>query len=80
MEKVNGVSVYCGIGHSIIAKLTFNEYGVMIEMNATHVKKETLEELSAYEINKENLRFFHNYYPLVFNKGKSSSIILPIVA
>lgn len=46
------------------AALTFNEEGIMIEMNATHVTEEKLKELASYPLNKDNIRFCHNYYPL----------------
>ena len=48
------------------AQMTFNEEGLEIEMNATDITEEKLQKLCSYPLNKENLRFCHNYYPMPY--------------
>ena len=64
-----------GYSYEDMAKMTFNEEGLMIEMNATHVTEEKLQELVKYPLNKDNLRFCYNYYPLPLTGQRYSDTV-----
>ena len=55
-----------GYSYEDMAKMTFNEEGLLIEMNATHVTEEKLQELVKYPLDKDRLRFCYNFYPLPY--------------
>ncbi len=48
------------------AELSHNKDGLMLELNAAHVTAEMLDAFDRLGINKENVRFCHNYYPVTY--------------
>lgn len=47
-----------------IVKASYNDAGVIIELNAVHASDEWLSRLTELGINKEQIHFCHNYYPM----------------
>ena len=48
------------------AEFSHNTDGLMLELNSAHVTPEYLDTLDRLDINKENVRFCHNYYPVTY--------------
>lgn len=45
------------------AAMSNNEYGISIELNASTITKEQIEEMIGLKVNMENVRTCHNFYP-----------------
>lgn len=60
---INTVRLDFGYNIDEIAKLTNNDYGLSIQLNASTLNKDMLSELESKNANFDNITACHNYYP-----------------
>lgn len=64
-----------GFTNEEIVKASHNESGVIIELNAAVASVEWLKQLIELGVNKEAIRFCHNYYPMRFTGHTVEEVI-----
>lgn len=55
-----------GYSDEEIARLSHNEYGIICELNAARATEEWLQKITELDVNKEQLHFCHNFYPMLY--------------
>lgn len=58
-----------------IVAASHNPYGITVELNAVHATDEWLDTLFKLGINKEQVHFCHNYYPMRYTGLKPEEVL-----
>lgn len=64
-----------GYSDEALVKASFNEQGIIIELNAVTATEEWLQKLCDMGINKEQIHFCHNYYPMRYTGMRVEEVI-----
>lgn len=62
---VKTIRIDFGYSEENIAKMSKNQYGIKIQLNASTITEEFFERLDKYEPDYENIDALHNFYPRV---------------
>ena len=62
---VKTIRIDFGYGEEDIAKMTKNEHGIKVQLNASTITEDFFNEIDRYSPNYENIDALHNFYPRI---------------